>query len=272
MIALVLALAATQDAPRSGIADPVPASTSAMREFDTDRPDKTESPHTVDAGHVQIELDLATFTTDRDGTLRTRTLNVAPVNLKLGIAPNTDIQIVVDNYVHQRVEDRKTGARQSAGGFGDVTVRLKHNLWGNDGGTTAFALMPFVKLPTSTNGIGNAHVEGGVIAPLAIELSGGLGLGLMTEVDLLRNAADTGYAATFINSATLSGDIAEGVGLYGEVYTEIASERDSRLVATFDTGLTFAIGDDAQFDLGANIGVTDAADDLMVFVGFSRRF
>lgn len=28
-----------------------------MREFDTDRPDKIETPHTVDAGHFQIETD-----------------------------------------------------------------------------------------------------------------------------------------------------------------------------------------------------------------------
>ena len=29
-----------------------------MREMSTDRPDKTESPYTVDAGHFQIETDL----------------------------------------------------------------------------------------------------------------------------------------------------------------------------------------------------------------------
>src|SRR5215208_5769920 len=36
-----------------------------MRELSTDRPDKTESPYTVDAGHVQIEMDLASYSYDR---------------------------------------------------------------------------------------------------------------------------------------------------------------------------------------------------------------
>ena len=32
-----------------------------MREMSTDRPDKTESPYTVDAGHFQIESDLFAY-------------------------------------------------------------------------------------------------------------------------------------------------------------------------------------------------------------------
>ncbi len=41
-----------------------------MRELSTDRPDKTESPYTVDAGRVQVELDLVTYTSDRGARLR----------------------------------------------------------------------------------------------------------------------------------------------------------------------------------------------------------
>src|SRR5512140_1526866 len=36
-----------------------------MRELTPDRPDKTESPYTVDAGHLQLEMDAATFTLNR---------------------------------------------------------------------------------------------------------------------------------------------------------------------------------------------------------------
>lgn len=70
-----------------------------MREMATDRPDKTESPYTVDAGHFQIEMDLATFTYDkhnpaRDGTL-VRTWNIAPMNLKVGLLNDVDAQFIV---------------------------------------------------------------------------------------------------------------------------------------------------------------------------------
>lgn len=242
------------------------------RELSTDRPDKTESPYTVPAGRIQIELDFATFTHDEEAGVRARTVDIAPFNLKFGVAPDTDVQIVVDSYFRETVEDRVFGARAVRDGFGDVTVRLKHNLWGNEGGKTAFALMPFVKLPTNSGGVGNARVEGGVIAPLAVDLGAGLGLGLMTEMDIVRKSDDGSYTASFINSATLAFDLSERLGLYTEIFTEQSAERGARFVATFDTGMTYAFGENTQFDLGANIGVSDAADDLALFLGLSRRF
>src|SRR4051794_16404126 len=36
-----------------------------MRELATDRPDKTETAYSVDAGHFQLEMDLHTYTHDR---------------------------------------------------------------------------------------------------------------------------------------------------------------------------------------------------------------
>ncbi len=48
-----------------------------------DRPDKTESPYTLDAGHFMVEMDFVTFTHD-DTVMgaRTETWNVTSVNLK----------------------------------------------------------------------------------------------------------------------------------------------------------------------------------------------
>lgn len=262
MILAALLLLAAQDA----------AAAKPLRELSTDRPDKTESPHTVDAGHVQLELDFAKWAADRNGPERTRTLTLAPVNLKLGIGRDTDVQLVFDGHIRERTEDRLTGARRTIDGAGDVTLRLKHNLWGNDGGSTAFALMPFVKLPTASNGLGNGHVEGGIIAPLAVTITDGIDLGLMTEVDVVRKDDDSGYTAAFINSATVAFDLTEQLGLYTEIYSERSAERGAGFVATFDAGLTYAVGEDTQLDLGVNVGLTDAADDLELFVGLSRRF
>ena len=41
-----------------------------MRELSTDRPDQTESPHTVDAGHFQLEMDFVSAAFDRDDSGR----------------------------------------------------------------------------------------------------------------------------------------------------------------------------------------------------------
>src|SRR6187399_2844674 len=108
------------DKSRYHLFNPTPRA--QMREMSTDRPDQTESPYTVDAGHFQLEMDFFKFTYDRhspDGT-RIKSWNVAPVNLKAGLLNNVDLQIVLDNYIHE----------SNASGFGDITARLKVNLWG----------------------------------------------------------------------------------------------------------------------------------------------
>ena len=100
----------------------------ALRPLSTDRPDTTESPYTVDAGHFQFELEIANM--EHDG--RSNTYNFAELNAKIGLNPSTDLQLVLPVFSHEE---------GGAEGFGDVELRLKHNLWGNDDGSTALALM-----------------------------------------------------------------------------------------------------------------------------------
>lgn len=249
-----------------------PALAQAPRELSTDRPDKTESPFTVPAGRFQIELDFASITSDRDTGFRTETLSIAPVNIKTGLDDRTDLQIVFEPYVQSKVAGRLPLRRERRHGVGDLVVRLKRNLWGNDGGATALAIMPFVKLPTSSNGFGNKSVEGGLIVPLAIEVSRRVGIGLMTEIDAVRSSRGGGYSASFINSATVAFELTGRLGLYTELFTEQLAERGADWTVTADAGLTYALADDVQLDGGVNLGVTDAADDLNIFLGLSFRF
>jgi len=245
--------------------DPTPRN--LMRELSPDRPDKTESPHTVDAGHFQLEMDLANFSRDRHE--RVEAWNVAPFNLKAGLLSNVDFQIVFDNYLYSR---NRAEAPRVRSGVGDLTTRLKVNLWGNDGGRTAFALMPFVKFPTHTDSLGNRGTEGGLILPLAIELPGEWGMGLMTEVDVLRNGSGGGYHAEFVNSITVSHAIVGNLGGYLEFFSAVSTEHAQDWVGTVDCGLTYKINDDVQLDGGVNVGVSRAAEDINPFVGLTWRF
>jgi hypothetical protein len=237
----------------------------AQRELSTDRPDKTESPQTVDAGRFQIELDLATYTFDRSGDERRHSISAVPFNLKYGMDRDTDIQLIVAPYQRQTVTDM-SGGRTSIAGFGDVTLRVKHNLWGNDSGKTALAIMHFVTLPTARDGLGAEGVAVGLIVPLSVKLSDEVGLGLMTQVDAVRE--DGRYRASFINSVTLAFSLTDHLGAYTEIY----AEHTQGWVVTGDAGLTYAIGEDIQLDLGLNLGLSTPADDVAMFVGVSRRF
>lgn len=253
-----------------------PTPVEMMRDMSTDRPDQTESPYTVDAGHFQIEADIVKYTYDRykknGENLRTKTWNVAPVNMKAGLTNSTDLQVVLDNYLDQTTSDKVAGTREEIDGFGDVTIRLKHNFWGNDGGDTAFALMPYVKLPTNSNDLGNNDVEGGLIAPLGIDLGGGYGLGLMTQLDVLKDADDDGYHPSFVNTATFAVEWTEQLGTYYEIFTEKSTDGGEDWVVSFDTGATYALTENIQLDAGINIGLTESADDYQPFVGTTFRF
>ena len=246
---------------------------SQLRELNTDRPDLTESPFTVDAGWWQLEMDLFSYTRDHDtsggGDVKASALSFANINLKLGLTSNIDLQTVFEPYTRVRLHDRISGARESRSGFGDITSRLKINFWGNDGGDSAFGLMPFVKWPTNQHGLGNKSVEGGLIVPYAHNLPGGWDLGAMTEIDIVRNESDNGYTTEWVNSVTVGHDIAGKLGGYLELATVLTHGAD---IATFDVGLTYGVSKHVQFDLGANIGLSRAADDLNLFSGLSVRF
>jgi hypothetical protein len=248
--------------------DPTPPA--LMRELTPDRPDKTESPYTVDAGHFQVEMDFANFTQDRSDGVRTRAWNLAPFNAKLGLLNDVDIQFVFDDYLVVRTEGG--GAATTQSGIGDFTTRLKVNLWGNDGGRTAFAILPFVKIPTNTNHLGNNSLEGGVIFPLAVKLPADWDMGLETAASVLRDSGYRGYHTDIIASITFDHAIDGKLSGYLEFFSETGTERPSTWVGTVDVGLEFALSKNVQLDGGCNFGVTRSADDANPFTGITVRF
>lgn len=240
------------------------------REMSTDRPDKTESAYTVPQGMWQIEMDLANWTQNEDGAVETEVLSLAAFNLKYGIGANTDLQLVVTPYT--RVEASGPGFSDSVSGFDDVTVRLKHNVFGNDDGRTAFAIMPFVTLPTADDELGGSDdVTGGVILPYAVALSDTVGMGLMAQVNALKDS-NGDYAPEFVLSGTIGMELTERFGAYGELFFSKFDDTGEETQATFDAGVTYSPNEDLQFDVGANFGLNDNSDDLQIFLGVSRRW
>ena len=241
--------------------DPVPVE--LLRELSTDRPDMTESPWTVDAGHFQVEVDL--FAWSHAGA--TDAVNILSVNAKVGLTHSTDLQLLFEGWGRERTSGR--GAKLTREGFGDATVRLKHNLWGNDGGPTALAIMPYVTVPLGAGDLGRDEPEAGVIIPFGWNLPGDLYLGLMTEWDWIGDGAG-GHRHAWLNTVTLGFPVTERVGGFvefaGAVFTDGAPWEGS-----VNGGLTWAPTDSLQFDIGCNVGVSRAAPDVVPFVGVTFR-
>ncbi len=253
-----------------------PAPREWMREMSTDRPDKTESPYTVDAGHFQVEADILSYAYDRHNTdfsnTRVEGVSIAPLNLKVGLCNSVDLQLVIETYTSIRVHHVSTGTVEKNRGFGDISPRLKWNLWGNDGGSTALALLPFAKLPTNQDDLGNDSVEGGLIVPLSVALPFDWSMGVMSEVDFIRDSLGSGYHAEFINSITFGHELCADLAGYVEFFSLVSAEGGSDWIGTVDIGLTYALTDDIQLDGGVNLGVTRSADDINPFLGLSWRF
>jgi len=250
-----------------------PTPSAYLRELDVDGPGNTASPHTVDAGHFQVEMDLVSYTSDRESrrglTRRLDAWTIAPVNLKVGVLNQLDAELILEtwNLVHERAGRSRVTRR----GFGDITARLKYNFWGNDSGRTAFAAMPYVKFPTNEEHIGNHSVEGGLILPLEVTVPWDFGMGLMMKFDAVRDDDNRGYHTEFVNSVDVGHDLFGKLSGYVEFLSAASTERGAGWVATFDPGLIYVLTRNMQLDAGVNIGLTRPADDWNPFVGVAWR-
>lgn len=235
------------------------AQTEGMRPLSTDRPDTTESPYTVDAGHYQFELEIGALT--RNGGENSYTLG--ELNAKYGVDSSTDIQFVVPLYNH---------LAGGAEGFGDMQIRVKRNLWGNDEGATALAVMPFVQLPTGASGISSDEIEGGIIVPFGFEGAGGWGYGVQAELDVVADDAGNGHHFSFLTSATAAHSLTECVGTFFEIVAIFSEGSEVSSEYYFNTGLTWGVTETLQFDGGVRVGLSNDSEDFTPFVGVSAKF
>jgi hypothetical protein len=251
---------------------PVPAE--MMRELSADRPDKTDCPFTVDAGHYQVEMDLANLTYDAPNSeradIRSENSQIGPMNLKAGILNNMDIQLVLLPFLWIRTKDESLGTVQQKFGFGDITPRVKVNLIGNDHGFFALALIPFVKLPTNQYNLGNHAVEGGLGIPFAFDIPN-WDVGFQTTVNFAQNENGKGYHTEFSNSVSVGHAIIGEVFYHGEFFSNVSTQANSHWIGTVDTWFTYQALRNLCLDAGIYIGVTEAADDWHPWVGLTWR-
>lgn len=248
-----------------------------LRELATDRPDMTESPFTVDAGHMQFETTLFGYARSRPDAKGafTDSYEFATTNLRIGLTSNFEMNVIWQPYglVYAHSPDPAEATRSA--GIGGTEIRGKLNLWGNDTfdkpGATALGLLPYVSVPTDRgNGISPDAIEGGFILPFAIKLTDKLDLGLNAGVDAVHGDDDNRYHAEYLGSASFSYAWTEQLSTYYEIATRFGDPRGKIVILA--TGMAYQLTKNAQVDFGVNFGVTPAADRINPFVGISIRF
>ena len=256
-----------QQAPKKNFSlfNPVPRA--QMREMETDRPDVTESPYTVDAGHFQLETDLVRSIRERSETSQTNTFLINQMNLKIGITGSTALQIGFQTYGRQSEKELETHEKTTTDGHGDLTLRIKQNLIGNDGGNFALALLPYVKFPTSK--YEDSRFEGGVIVPMQYQLPGEWHLGFQVEVDRLKDQDEDAMHTEFLQTLTISHSIIKGLDGIAETYYtyDFKAHHFSNYI---NAAIQMDVARDFKLDAGLNLGIQHTAAKHF-FVGASVR-
>jgi len=246
--------------PRFSLFDPVPQE--QMRPLTTDRPDLTEAAITVDAGHLQLEMDMGVVGVDR--ATSSVGLTLMGVNLKIGLTPSADLQLVLPPIGVALGSDPLRPAGN------DALIRFKYNILGNDGGDIALGVMPFVVV--NLGGLDQdviVPLEGGLIVPFSFALPADFAIASMVQLEV--NHDGVNWQPGALVSASLGHPLpVDGFGIYVESAAVLEpSLTASRLLAS--GGVTWGVTPDIQLDVGTRLPVVGNGGAYEGFAGVSIR-
>jgi hypothetical protein len=279
LVATALACAATakaDDAPAPdksgyGLFNPTPEA--QLRSLCTDRPTKSTGPCTVDAGHWQLESDIYNITVQRADGVRTTTELFTNPTLKLGLNNWLDVELNITPYERVRVDDH--GVTTTAEGAGDLFLRAKANLIGDDSGNIAVAISPYIKLPTAGHTLGDGAVEGGIIVPVQFNLPDNWQLLFDPEIDALQDAEGHNRHVNTAALVSLSKPVSRTITLSVELWTDTNFDPAATVTQySADLGAAWipASAPNLQIDGGVNFGLNSKTPDAQAYIGISHRF
>ncbi len=148
---------------------------------------------TVAPGHFLVKMDVLSLKFQNQSSTPDNTrysaVGAGETFITTGLTEHLDLQVGLELFLHSRL--KTTGGTSSSSGVGDLYIRPKWTFWSDPGLQALAAVMPFVKLPTNSGGVGNGSVEGGIIVPWSMALDRGFRTSAMAEWAILRNDADT---------------------------------------------------------------------------------
>ncbi|MBI3437387.1 MAG: transporter [Proteobacteria bacterium] len=227
-------------------------------DFVPSRPGNTESPISSSTGRWQVETELGSYSAGHGGD---RAWSALQTTFRYGLAPGWDAQIIVSPYVGADV----SGDREE--GFGDTTLRLHHNIVGEDGNGAAFALIGFVTLPTGTNGQSDGAVEGGLIGTGSFPLTSADSVTYTAGVAAV--SVDHRYKSDAFGGVNVTHQFTDSLSAYAELF---ADHTQGQTASTLDLGAAILSDPHTQWDGGVDLGLTDAADNVRIFVGWAHLF
>lgn len=229
----------------------------------------TEHPATVAPGSFLLEMDALSLTLDKEGGGKYTAFGAGSVFVSTGLTENWDVQVGAELFISQKFESGGFSERNS--GIGDLYVRTKYRFYDDPETGTMIALLPYVRIPTNSGGVGNDAVEGGFIVPWSTKLAGGFHCDLMAELDFLRNDNDDGYDTFWYVSGSLARPLTGAVGVYAEFAVGKSSGASSS-EGIMGAGVTLSVSEKAWWDFAVYKGLSRGAADWNHVVRFNIGF
>lgn len=261
----------TAHAEKYSLFNPVPAA--KLRPISTERPSKSNSVATIDAGHVQIETSFYSLKKNDDSGVKTKTQSaLETTTLRLGLTQSDEFSIAVSPFNWQKIKDSNEQTTQSDNPASDVFITFKHNHLDDDGSGLSLALIPYLKIPTNDSHEANNHYEGGLRSKYEGALGNEVGFGYMFDVGAVRKSDNSSYVTSFSNIIDFSKSVTDKTSLYVEFFSYKTLENGTSAQNTLDFGSTHQVSKNFVIDAAINFGVSKAADDLLFITGASYRF
>lgn len=220
----------------------------------------TETPQTVAPGKLLFEIDGIKLSFDRAGPAGNKhtAVAVASTLVSTGLTSTVDLQAGFELFLRKTFEGG--GLRDSRTGFGDLFFRTKWKFWQDETAGAALALIPYVKIPSNTDNVGNDAIEGGLIVPWE-KVVGALKAGAMFRWDVIRNPNDDGYDARWQLSGFVQRNLTKSFGVYAESTFAAYSSGWNDWQGTVGVGALWWITGWLQLDYELQRGINDNATD-----------
>lgn len=221
----------------------------------------TESPHTVAPGRVLVEVDGLRLSYDRADAAGNKltAVAVATTFFTAGLTRDVDVQAGIELFLRRSLERR--GVRDTRAGIGDLYFRTKWTFWRDEAHGAAAALMPYVKIPSNSAGLGNDSVEGGLIIPWELKGQNGFTAGAMLQWDVVRNHDNNGYDAHWHLTGLARRDLTKSLAVYAEGLVSFYSTGFSDWEGSVGVGALYQLTKSLEFDYELVRGLNRRATD-----------
>jgi len=242
---------------------------SQLRPLSADANDGVMDPTTLDAGHVEIQgslVDYYTYSKDYNSYEHfSEDHFVWGPRISIGLTHNVDLFLHPSFQVTSYSYSGQYNASHDSSGYEGINIGAKVNLWGNDGGQTAFSVAPYLSFPNHEN-----SVLGGADISFAVRLPNQFYLKFMTDPSAINGKHDS-VSFGMENSVSLHRTFYDNLDTYAYLNTTIEPGTVPWYgYAGFGLGYQFT----SNFELfgGIGFGLTSNSYDYNPRLGLVLRF